>query len=659
MIDTIEGTTKDGVPYISLEWPRRVLVLVALGVIANYLLWRLYTFNPHAPVLSFLLYCAELFGVMTLLLHSFMNWRLSVREAPPPAAGLSVDVFIPTINEPLSVVRRTALTAVAMDYPHSTWILDDGRRPELRVMAEELGCGYIARENNTHAKAGNLNHALAHTSGEFIAVFDADHAPKRNFLLRTLGYFRDPQVAFVQTPQDFYNLDSYQHRSQIRQGRLWTEQSLFFRVIQRGKDVWNAAFFCGSCAVIRRSSLESIGGGFATGTVTEDLHTSLKLHKQGYSSVYHAEPLAFGIAPAHIEAFIRQRVRWGQGAMQVWRKERILTSRSLTVPQKICYFASVITYFDGWQKGLYYLMPALVLLTGWVPLQAQMGDFAAHFAPYLLMSLWASNELGRGYCRVLIIEQYNMARFAAFAYATLGLFRRHLRFRVTNKHLTGLALHSAYLLPQYSVFLINVVGIPIGTLLYYHSHRISSFAFSINIVWAMANIGLAITVLAFTLHRVHFRRQDYRFAIPLVAQFPVGGQEIVAAVEDISSAGMRLVAERGCGVVPEQVITGQLHLPGEIIPFRVIARAVMHSATQKHLISIGCQFTWPDHASRQRLELFLYGSDLEWQVHHLSERMPTLIERILQPFCHWHEIDQRPLYGNAYATRRPMLYTPG
>ena len=168
------------------------------------------------------------------------------------------------------MLRRTLLAASRMEYPHQTWLLDDGNRPEARALADSLGCRYLARERNTDAKAGNLNNALQHSEAELIAVFDADHAPARDFLTRTLGYFADPAVAFVQTPQDFYNLDSYQHRQHPRRHLVWTEQSLFFRVIQRGKDCWNAAFFCGSCAVLRRRALDKIGG-FATGSVTEDL----------------------------------------------------------------------------------------------------------------------------------------------------------------------------------------------------------------------------------------------------------------------------------------------------------------------------------------------------------------------------------------------------
>ena len=182
--------------------------------------------NPEAYIFSWVLYGAELFGFVTAMLHLFMSWRLTVRNSPPVPEGMSVDIFIPTINESEAIVRRTLLAARNMDYPHETWLLDDGKRPVMARLAAELGCHYLARDDNRHAKAGNLNHALAQSKGEFIAIFDADHAPERHFLERTLGYFADENVAFVQTPQDFYNLDSYQHRRNRDGRQVWTEQSL-------------------------------------------------------------------------------------------------------------------------------------------------------------------------------------------------------------------------------------------------------------------------------------------------------------------------------------------------------------------------------------------------------------------------------------------------
>lgn len=225
----------------------------------------------------------------------------------------------------------------------------------------------ISRERTTTTQRPAIS--ITHWStarARVIAVFDADHAPRRDFLTQTLGYFEDAAVAFVQTPQDYYNLDSYQHRGSGTSGRIWTEQALFFRVIQRGKDCWNAAFFCGSCAVVRRSALERIGG-FATGTITEDLQTSIRLHAAGFRSIYHAQPLAFGLAPESIEPFITQRVRWGQGAMHVWRSEGIVGNSGLTWAQRLNYLASVLTYFDGWQKAVFYFAPVVVLMTGKLP----------------------------------------------------------------------------------------------------------------------------------------------------------------------------------------------------------------------------------------------------------------------------------------------------
>lgn len=616
--------------YEPLGWPRTIVVAVTLAAVGWYMVWRLTTFNPQAPVFSWLLYAAEGFSVVTLLLHLFMVSRLTVRQAPLPKPGHTVDVFIPTINEPVDIVRRTAIKAIDMEYPHETYILDDGSRPEILQLAAELGCRYLARRTNEHAKAGNLNQALAHSSGEFIALFDADHAPKNTFLTHTLGYFEDKDVAFVQTPQDFYNLDSYQHRVARAKGRVWSEQLLFFRIIQRGKDYWNAAFFCGSCAVIRRSALEAIGG-FATGTVTEDIHTSIRLHKKGFGSVYHAESLAFGIAAAQIEPFLRQRIRWGQGAMQVWRQEGILLNRDLTTAQKLNYLASMITYFDGWQKCIYYLTPGIVLLTGGMPMVvSSAGEFLVHFVPYFVMTMWCFEESGRGYSEPLFVEQYNMARFAAFCFATLGLFKGKLRFRVTNKKMAATRNHRWYLLPQYGVFILNAVAMPLGVNFHLNAGQLTLFALSANLTWALINLTLAAMVLAFSLRRGLYCRHHYRFSIPLVARLrnPLG-KDSFAAVNDVSSSGALILAPREWQVKVGSMLSGVLYLPDGPLPFHAIIRSPHDDRDSLSACALGCEFWWTDTAARRRMEQFLYGSDFEWQVHNLTEKSKTPLERLL------------------------------
>ena len=606
----------------------QTLVIVVFIVAATwYFAWRLSTLNANAMAFSVALLVAELFGLLTAFLHVFMTWRLADRQILAPRVGHAVDVFITTLNEPAELVRKTILAARNMAYAHETWLLDDGNRPEMATLATELGVRYLARSDRMHAKAGNLNHALARTKGEFIAVFDADHAPHPHFLMRTLGYFRDEAVAFVQTPQDFYNLDSYQHRRDKDERCLWTEQSLFFRVIQRGKDYWNAAFFCGSCAVLRRSALESIGG-FAVGTVTEDLHTSLRLHKKGFKSVYHAEPLAFGLAPSSMAPFLRQRIRWGQGAMQVWRQEGVLFARGLSLAQRLNYCASMSTYLDGWQKAFFYVAPAVVLLTGIMPIDAPGADFLLHFIPYYVLTFWVFEEVGRGYGRTLLIEQYNMARFAAFAWSTLFFFRRNLEFRVTPK---GKTPTSAYVnVPQLAVLALNGVAIPIGIALFVVLAHLPQDGLIANVIWAAINALLALAVLQFTERTNAYRRREYRFPVPLIARMSGQHNGLLLTVDDISSAGCRLYGPGLAKMRFGEEISGQLLLPTAVLPFRarISAHTFAGSAENRYIRAVGCSFLWASPRQHDVLDLFLYGSDLQWTLRQLNDRIPTPLERL-------------------------------
>ncbi|WP_432723101.1 glycosyltransferase [Jeongeupia wiesaeckerbachi] len=619
----------NGIRYESLR-PAQILVVIAYLIIAFiYLSWRPTVFNPEAPIFSVLLYVAELYGFFTALLHLVMTWRLAERDMPDAPPGLSVDVFVTSLNEPVSLVRHTLLAAIGMDYPHKVWLLDDGNRPEMAQLAAELGCSYHARGDNEFAKAGNLNAGLAQSRADFVAVFDADHAPARRFLIETLGYFNDPKVSFVQTPQDFFNLDSYQHRKN-KQTTVWTEQSLFFRVIQRGKDYWNAAFFCGSCAVLRRSSLDTIGG-FATGTVTEDLHTSLKLHKAGFASVYHPHSLAFGIAPASIVPFIKQRIRWGQGAMQIWRREGILFSRGLTFAQRLNYLASMSTYFDGWQKGFFYLAPIIVLTTGLSPISSFSEGFLIRFIPYIVLTFFMYEEISRGYGRSLMIEQYNFARFWAFAWATLAAFRGKLKFNVTSKEVTG-SSYRRFVMPQFLIMVLSIAAVPIGLTMYAYFGKLPLDSLIANTIWAVINGGLALLMLLFTRASSQSRRHEYRFPIPLPAQlhFP-NGTTTYGTVDDISSSGFRLYAQLPDDVRSGTEVDGELYLPSGPLPIRANIAATIRAQSQRpdepgYIKAIGCVFDWKSATERDRLDLFLYGSDLQWHVQSLTERSRTPLQ---------------------------------
>ncbi len=615
--------------YATLNPAQKVLVIAFLVVGVWYLGWRPSAFNREAPLFSGVVFAAEIFGFACATLYVFMCWSLRQRSPLPVPPGTSVAVFIPTINESVDIVRRTTMAALRMRHADEVWLLDDGNRLEMRELAGELGCRYLARTENSHAKAGNLNNALEHTSAELIAIFDADHAPAPNFLEQTLGFFRDERVAFVQTPQDFYNLDSFQHRLDREQSVVWSEQTLFFRVIQPGKDRLNAAFFCGSCAVIRRKALDDIGG-FATGTVTEDIHTSIRLHKRGWKSVYYARSLAFGLAPASVIPFLKQRLRWGQGAMQVWRKEGILRARGLDVRQRLSYLATVLAYFEGWQRLVFFLAPVIALSTGTMPIVQVDIEFLEHFVPYYLLTFWVFEEVARGHGRTLLTEQYNMMRFAVFITATFGIFLRKLRFVVTPKRMGEVDATRRTLWPQYAVFALNAAAVPLGVVYFGSQRGLPLHALVANIMWATLTLGVAALAIRFALRAADSRRREYRFPLPVPLRVTsASGESTVTLATDISPLGCRVVCGPvTSGLAVQDEIRGELLLPAGPVP--VVATVRSLNAADGQEAFAGCEFRWPSSRARNQLEVFLFGSDLQWQLNGLTDRLPPMLERIAE-----------------------------
>lgn len=524
-----------------------------VGVIAwlyglYWLYWRwTATFNRGSPVFSSVLLIAETYGLISSGLLLLTVW--SVRRRTPPAAPqrATVDVFITCYDEPLQLVRRTALSARDIAYPHRTFILDDGKRDEMRMMARELGIGYIRRRGNEHAKAGNLNHALSKTRGEFILQLDADHVPLPHILDDLLGYFNDPQIAFVQSPQDFYNTsDSFTHVVNDEGRRLWEENRIFFSLIQPGKDRWNAAFFCGSCGMIRRSAIESIGG-FSTLTITEDMETSIVLHARGWKSAYHTETLAYGLAPASAGQYHVQRLRWGQGSMQILRKMNPLFQRGLDWKQRLLYFASVFTYFDGLQKAIFYAAPLLFFFTGAIPLNTTDKALLSRLVPYMVLTVVSFEMLSRGTGWILISERYNMTKFWTYILALSALFtRKPLKFQVTPKG-QGDVPWRTYA-PQLTVAVLSAIAIPFAALAYrfgwvtYKVSGLASAAFALNGIWVAWNLYFAVYVVRHSI-RSRQQRTEYRFldALPIEIRL-LDGESVAPAfggtTQDLNVTGL-------------------------------------------------------------------------------------------------------------------------
>ncbi len=407
-----------------------MLLLLTCLTAAIYFQWRVEATNPAYPVYAWVVFAAEILGFARALLFLVSTVRVTHHETPPPPPGnATVDVFITTFNEPVQIVRRTVLAALAIRYPHDTWLLDDGQRPEMRELAAQTGCRYIARAEHADSKAGNLNHALARTHGEFVAIFDADHVADPRFLDRTLGYFSDPRLAVVQTPQEFFNVDSFEHLRPKR--ALSNGASFFHRVVQRSRDASNSTIFSGSSAVLRRRALDQIGG-FTAATISEDVHTSLRLHAAGWRSLFHPEVLSAGLAPLDAAAYFGQRLRWAQDSLQLLQREQIVANAGLTPGQRIAYLIHIASNLEGWRHLFVYALPIVILISGVLPVQATAASFLIHFLPYLVVTNVALSELSRGYARPDESAVYNLARAPAALIATFTAYRER-RFRVTPK----------------------------------------------------------------------------------------------------------------------------------------------------------------------------------------------------------------------------------
>jgi cellulose synthase (UDP-forming) len=505
------------------------LVLVSIAVTGRYLYWRLTTtiggeWSVDA-VLGGILLAAEIYSCTMLLLAYFQSVaplrRRPVPLPPDPAEWPTVDVLIPTYNEPLAIVRATVLAAAAMDWPKDrlrVYLLDDGRRESFRAFAQQAGVGYLTRPDNAHAKAGNLNHALEHTSGEFVALFDCDHVPVRSFLQVAMGWLlRDPRLALVQTPHHFYSHDPYS-RNLLTSPRVPGESELFYGVIQPGLDTWNASFFCGSCAVIRRAALRDVGG-IAVETVTEDAHTALKMHRRGWRTAYLRVPQAAGLETETLAAHVGQRIRWARGMAQIFRVDNPLLGRGLSVAQRLCYLGAMLHFFAGIPRLIFLVAPVAYLVFGRHVFNALPLAAIAYGLPHLIHSTACNARVHGRYRHSFWSEVYEtcLAWYVAVP-TTLALFApRTGRFNVTAK---GGRIESPFFdgriaRPTLLLAAVNLAAFGAGAWRLVHgTGEIDSLA--INLTWALHNLAILSAAIAVACERPQ-ARESHRIPLRLPA----------------------------------------------------------------------------------------------------------------------------------------------
>ena len=485
-----------------------MLIVTSLLTTARYAVWRISQVyqaisDPSSDLrwieifFTLLLLSAEMYAFSILLL-GFVQTIYPLRRPPvllPPDIDEwpEVDLLIPTYNEPLSVVRSTALASINIDYPADklhVYLLDDGRRDEFRDFCEQIGIGYVTRTDNLHAKAGNINRALTNLTSPLVAIFDCDHVPTSSFLQVTLGWFlKDPKLAMLQTPHHFYSPDPFE-RNLGNYGVVPNEGELFYGLLQDGNDLWNATFFCGSCAVLRRTALDQIGG-IAVETVTEDAHTSLRMQMKGWNTAYINIPQAAGLATESLSAHVGQRIRWARGMVQILRTNNPLFASGLKLAQRLCYFNAMVHFLYALPRLIFLTAPLIYMLLGLRNIPGLWLTIAAYALPHLVVSSVTNSRLQGKYRHSFWNEIYETVLAPYILGPTLlALVNPKLgKFNVTAK---GGIVAKKYFdtmiaRPYRHLLLLNYIGLAVAPWRYFVLNADHKGAVLMNVFWILFN----------------------------------------------------------------------------------------------------------------------------------------------------------------------------
>ena len=623
-----------------------------LLLLSRYLFFRLSSTLLFTSTLEFffilVLFCAELYGMLIQIMGLIINVMPLYRPATQsinlhdPELPV-VDVLIPTYNEPEQMVAITASACTLFDYPHdklNIYILDDGgttqkrnsedpasaaaalvRHETLKTLAEYLEVNYLTREKNVSAKAGNINAALyttdddqKHPDGELVLILDCDHVPTRDFLQNTVGYFiKDPKLFLVQTPHFFINPDPVEKNLDTF-NKIPGDNVMFYGKVLPGLDLWNAAFFCGSAAVLRRKCLDEVGG-IVGETITEDAETALALHSRGYNSVYVGKPMVCGLCPETFEDFIIQRNRWAQGMAQILLLKNPLFASGLSLIQRLCYLTSAGFWFFSFSRLMFMLAPFFYLYGDLQIYHATLLQCLAYPIPYMVLSMIVTNFMYGAVRHPFFSELYETAMSFYNVPAILSVLRnpRSPQFNVTPKD-TSLAEDSVSPLvtPFYVMLALFSFMYPVA--LYRavtHPQLLDSII--ICTAWGTFNLLLLLLCLGVVWERRQIRKK-YRMPVKEKIRLRVQGSDspwITGLATDLSEEGMGIILDEHFELSEQTMIEIKTeNSAGRHFLFTAeIVRVMQHNSG----VLLGCQYQFEDEESFLAITNFLYGESDRWE----------------------------------------------
>jgi cellulose synthase (UDP-forming) len=536
-------------PIKSREFWRVLFVTLSSFIVLRYFSWRITYTLVYEDFLSYIgviaLFLAELYGGLMFFFSIFVNVR-PIHRAPislpaDQSSWPSVDIIIPSYNEPFDLVKITLAAARNIDYPTqklNIYLLDDGgtaeklnspdekirdsalaRSTQFKTYCKQLNVSYLTRAENVNAKAGNMNNALKYINGDLILVLDADHAPTIDILQKTVGSFiQDEKVFLVQTPHFFINPDPFEKNLNLFR-QMPAESDMFYKAIQPGLDFWHSSFFCGSAAVLRRKAIDEIGG-FSGMTITEDSETAIKLHNKGWRSHYILYPLISGLQPEIFDSFMIQRMRWAQGMVQNFIFNNPLVMPNLKLGQKICYLSNMMFWFFPFARLVFLISPGLYLFFGLKIYHANILEFFSYTVPFLVALSLTNHYLFSKVRWVFVSEIYETMQALFSIRAVMAVFKNPHKpqFSVTPKmERLGQDLISPLSKPFYWTLGYTILATGFGAWRYaiYPDERL---LIAITFFWALFNLLLLLATLG-ALHERRQRRVNPRIPVQIKANW--------------------------------------------------------------------------------------------------------------------------------------------
>ncbi|WP_192901136.1 MULTISPECIES: glycosyltransferase [Okeania] len=613
------------------NWSRVLVVGILLGLTIRYLSWRsLSTLNLNNPING--IFSLGLLGLEIVTISSgVLGWLLmfNVKNRKKEADYFSqtildktfepsVDILIPTYDEAEFILERTVIGCQALEYENKkVYLLDDTNRPEVKHLAEKLGCEYITRYDNPDAKAGNLNHAITKTNGEIIVIFDADFIPTKNFLTRTLGFFQNEQLALLQTPQTFYNIDPIARNLGL-ENILTPEEEIFYRQIQPMKDGANGVLCAGTSFLVRRKALESVGG-FVTESICEDCFTGVILLAKGYQSVYLEEKLSAGLAAENISSYATQRLRWARGTLQgFFISSNPLTIPGLSIGQRLSFLETFFSWFTSISYVGFLFMPIAYVVFDVIPIKASAAEYLYFFLPYYLASFTVFSWLNyRSQSLLLSGLNHTILAFPkAITIIKTFLNPFSKRFKVTPKGIKSdhYYFNISLSLPLVIFLVLNSVSLGFNVYGNYINpswevgEQIESF--NLGLFWSVYNI-LMIWVALLAL--IDVPKQDIYewFNLRRVVKLKIGNQILWGTTRQISEVGAEIEINQK---ISDGLLVEDLPLKLKIVPEEIYLQGnVTNIEMSENFPCIKVRFEEVNLSEKRQLIELLFCRPGQWQ----------------------------------------------